>query len=148
MVHTVFFCQLILWKIISLFTRGRILWFKLTKFYFGWGSAPHSAGVPRPTGGIIAHSIIPLAGFEGFYFQGEKVDGRNRKSRGHLLLSNLTTSVIAQCTDCTQAWDRRCRHSYRWQTSMTRRRINRDRKYWRVTSWERGVWNRMSPCVL
>jgi len=43
MVHTVFFGQLICWKIITIVaTRGQILRLKCTKFCFGWGSAPHT----------------------------------------------------------------------------------------------------------
>jgi len=44
-VHTVFFGQLILGKIINIVaTRCQILRLKCTKFDFGWGCAPYPAG--------------------------------------------------------------------------------------------------------
>ena len=57
------FGQLILRKInIIVATRCQILRLKCTKFDFGWGSAPDSAG------GAYSAPPNPLAGFKGAYF--------------------------------------------------------------------------------
>ena len=55
--------QLILRKIINIAaTRRHILRIKCTKFDFGWGSAPDSAGE------LTALFQTPLAGFKWSYF--------------------------------------------------------------------------------
>ena len=78
MVHTVFFGQLLLRKIIStVATTYQILRLKFTKFDFGWGS------IPDPAGGTYSAFPDPIAGFKGAYFYTKGWDGkRGRKGKG------------------------------------------------------------------
>ena len=72
------FGQLILRKIIEIVaTRCQILSLKCTKFNFGWGSAPDSAG------GVYSAPPDPLAGFKGPTSKGrEEREGKGGKGWG------------------------------------------------------------------
>jgi len=84
MAHTVFFRQLIFGKIITIVaTRGQILRRKCTKFYFGWGSAPH------PAGGAYSAPPGPLAGFKRPTSKGR--EGRGDKGKGWEEMYSSTT---------------------------------------------------------
>jgi len=87
MVHTVFFRQLILRKIINVVaTRCQILRLKCTKFDFSWGSAPDPAGE--------AYSAPPesLAGFKGALLLWEKTGGKEEGEKVNVNVNELFLS--------------------------------------------------------